>query len=144
MVNYGIDLGTTNSVIAKYDAGEVAIFKNPVGLKDTLPSAVAFRNGRVLVGDKAREYILKDPKNSFFAFKRKMGTEEKFHVPALDDFMTPVKLSAIVLKELKTFETSESFNNAVITIPASFDTVQANATKQAGYEAGFNNVYLLQ
>ena len=144
MINYGIDLGTTNSVIAKYEAGEVKLYKNPVGLKDTLPSVVAFRNGRTLVGDKARAFITKDPENTFFAFKRKMGTTDSFYVPSLDREIDPIALSSIVLKELKTFETTDEIKQAVITIPASFDTVQSNATKQAGYDAGFDQVFLLQ
>lgn len=143
-VNYGIDLGTTNSVIAKHESSEVTIYKNPIGLKDTLPSAVSFRNGRTIVGDKARDFIIKDPSNTFFAFKRKMGTTETFYIPSLDKEITPIELSSMVLKELKTFETSEEVNNAIITIPASFDTIQSNATKEAGLLAGFDEVFLLQ
>ncbi|HEX2606364.1 MAG TPA: Hsp70 family protein, partial [Flavisolibacter sp.] len=74
-INYGIDLGTTNSLIARFENGSVQVFKNPVGHKETLPSVVAFRNERTLVGDKAREYISKDPANVFGGFKRKMGSD---------------------------------------------------------------------
>jgi molecular chaperone DnaK len=69
-VNFGIDLGTTNSLIAKYENGEVTVFKNPIGFKETLPSVVAYRTDRILVGDKAREYISKDAINVFSSFKR--------------------------------------------------------------------------
>ncbi len=144
-INFGIDLGTTNSLIAKFSNGQVEIFKNPVGFKETLPSVVAFRNNRILVGDKAREYIEKDPHNVFSSFKRKMGTSESFFVTSLTDFKTPIQLSALVLNELKNFVyTGEKPGSVVITIPASFDTIQSNATKKAGYEAGFKEVVLLQ
>lgn len=144
-INFGIDLGTTNSLIAKFANGQVEIFKNPVGFKETLPSVVAFRNNRILVGDKAREYIEKDPHNVFSSFKRKMGTSESFFVASLTDFKTPIQLSALVLNELKNFVyTGEKPASVVITIPASFDTIQSNATKKAGYEAGFKEVVLLQ
>lgn len=144
-MNFGIDLGTTNSLIARFDAGSVQVFKNPVGHKETLPSAVAFRGERTLVGDKAREYITKDPGNVFAGFKRKMGTGESFLVASTLRMMTPVQLSALVLRELKNFvHTGETVDSVVITIPASFDTVQSNATKKAGYEAGFREVLLLQ
>ena len=58
MINFGIDLGTTNSSIAKFEKGQVVVFKNPIGQKDTLPSVVAYRKGRILVGEKAREFLL--------------------------------------------------------------------------------------
>ncbi len=106
---------------------------------------VAFRGDRVIVGDKAREYISKDAGNVFGGFKRKMGSGESFLVPATTQFVTPIQLSAAVLKELKNFvHTGEGVSAAVITIPASFDTIQSNATKKAGYEAGFGEVVLLQ
>ena len=144
-INYGIDLGTTNSLIARCENGVVEVFKNPIGHKENLPSVVGFRKERILVGDKARELIEKDPANVFSCFKRKMGTTESFFVPNIGDFRTPVQLSSMVLKELRNFiYTAEVPQSVVITIPASFDTVQSNATKQAGYESGFKEVVLLQ
>ncbi|MBC7862394.1 MAG: Hsp70 family protein, partial [Bacteroidia bacterium] len=144
-INFGIDLGTTNSLIAKYQNGNVEIYKNPLGLKETLPSVVGFRKDKILVGEKAREFIEKDPENVFATFKRKMGTNESYFIKSLEKTITPIELSAIVLKELKNFVyTGEQFNSVVITIPASFDTIQSNATKKAGYEAGFKEVVLLQ
>ena len=144
-INFGIDLGTTNSVIAKFDQGQVEVFKNPSGHKETLPSVVGFRKERILVGDKAREFLLTDPKSVVATFKRKMGTAESFSIESLGQSKTPVELSALVLKDLKGFiHTGESLDAAVITIPASFDTVQSNATKQAGQLAGIKQVVLLQ
>lgn len=144
-INYGIDLGTTNSLIARFRDGKMEVYKNPVGLKETLPSAVAFRKGRIIVGDKAREYVEKDPSNVFAGFKRKMGTAEKFFVADLGDFRSPADFSALVLQELKNFiHSGEVPDAAVITIPASFDTIQSNATKEAGYLAGYKEIVLLQ
>lgn len=144
-INFAIDLGTTNSLIAKYSPSGVEVFKNPVGFRETLPSCVAFRNERILIGDKAREWLLKDPLNVFAGFKRKMGTSETYYSPGRSDFYSPIQLSAMILSELKNFVHSEEKpESIVITIPASFDTVQSNATKKAGYEAGFKEVVLLQ
>ena len=144
-INFGIDLGTTNSLIAKCSNGVVEVFKNPIGHRETLPSVVGFRKERILVGEKAKEYVEKDAANVFASFKRKMGTSENFFVPNLGDFKSPIQLSSMVLNELKNFiYTGEVPQSVVITIPASFDTVQSNATKQAGYDAGFKEVILLQ
>lgn len=144
-INFGIDLGTTNSLIAKFSASGIEVFKNPVGFKETLPSCVAFRGDRIIIGDKAREWLLKDPLNVFAGFKRKMGTAESYFCPQRNEFYTPIQLSAMVLGELKNFiHTGEKPESIVITIPASFDTVQSNATKKAGYDAGFKEVVLLQ
>ncbi|MBY5946008.1 Hsp70 family protein [Photobacterium rosenbergii] len=145
MINFGIDLGTTNSLIAKFDKGNVEVFKNPKGFKESLPSVVGFRNNRILVGDAAKNYVERDAKSVASRFKRKMGTTETLKIKSTGDSKTPVELSSFVLKELKSFvHSGESVESAVLTIPASFDTVQSNATKQAGIEAGFKQVVLLQ
>ncbi|MFN8276799.1 MAG: Hsp70 family protein [Chitinophagales bacterium] len=143
-VNFGIDLGTTNSLIARYEQNGVRVYKNPFGQKETLASVVAYRKDRILVGDKAREYLTKDAVNVFSSFKRKMGTDEKYYVVNLDENVTPVQLSTLVLKELKQFVQGEIPKACVITIPASFDSMQSNATLKAGLEAGFQEVFLLQ
>lgn len=144
-INFGIDLGTTNSAIAQYREGQVELFKNPLNLKNTLPSVIAYRKNRILVGDKAREILNKDPQNTVSHFKRKMGTADNYLIPNTGEFKTPIDLSAIILKELKHFVyNKEKLRSAVITIPAAFDTVQSNATKEAGLQAGFEEVILLQ
>lgn len=144
-INYGIDLGTTNSAIAVYKNGEVEVFKNPSNLKQTLPSVIAFKGERIIVGDKAREVLKKSPQTVFGTFKRKMGTSDKYFVETSGDFKSPTDLSAIVLKELKNFiHSGDNPESVVITIPAAFDTMQSNATKKAGYHAGFSEVVLLQ
>lgn len=144
-VNFGIDLGTTNSLIAKFENSKVHVYKNPVGQKETLASVVAYRPDRILIGDKARDYLAKDAINVFGGFKRKMGTDEKYYVVNIDENVTPVELSSLILKELKKFTPpSEVIEAAVITVPASFDSMQSNATLKAGEHAGFTNVFLLQ
>ncbi len=144
-INFGIDLGTTNSTIAKSSEGKVEVFRNPLTQKETLPSVVAYRKNRIIVGDKAREYVERDPDNVVGTFKRKMGTSVRYQIKSTGESVSPVQLSAQVLKELKNFvHTGEQVRSTVITIPASFDTVQSNATKEAGFQAGFSHVVLLQ
>lgn len=145
-INFGIDLGTTNSAIAKFVKGDIIVFNNPLDFgRATLPSVVSYRKDKIVVGSKAKEYQEKDPKSVVSVFKRKMGTTESYKIKAINESKTPIELSAQVLKELKTFvNTGESLDSVVITIPASFDLIQSNATKEAGYLAGFKQVVLLQ
>lgn len=144
-INFAIDLGTTNSLIAKYDDGTIKIYNNPLGLKQTLPSCIAFRGNRIVIGDKALDYLEKDAENICMLFKRKMGTQDTYFVPSIEKELSPIELSSLILKELKNFvNDEETLNSVVITIPASFDTIQSNATKKAGYMAGFKEVVLLQ
>lgn len=145
-INFGIDLGTTNSAIAKFIKGEVIIFSNPQDYgRNTLPSVVSYKKDKIIVGNKAKEFLEKDPKSVVGVFKRKMGTAESFKIKAINESKTPIELSAQVLKELKTFvNTGDILDAVVITIPASFDTIQSNATKEAGIQAGFKQVVLLQ
>ena len=145
-INFGIDLGTTNSAIAKFIKGEVIIFSNPQDYgRNTLPSVVSYKKDKIIVGNKAKEFLEKDPKSVVGVFKRKMGTAESFKIKAINESKTPIELSAQVLKELKTFvNTGDTLDAVVLTIPASFDTIQSNATKEAGIQAGFKQVVLLQ
>ncbi len=145
-INFGIDLGTTNSAIAKFVKGEVIIFSNPQDYgRNTLPSVVGYKKDKILVGKQARVFLEKDPKSVVGVFKRKMGTTESFKIKSINESKTPIELSAQVLKELKTFvNTGDTLDAVVITIPASFDTIQSNATKEAGIQAGFKQVVLLQ
>jgi molecular chaperone DnaK len=145
-INFGIDLGTTNSAIAKFIKGDVIVFNNPLDFgRSTLPSVVYYKKDKIVVGNKAKEYLERDPKNVVGLFKRKMGTAESFKIKSLSESKTPIELSAQVLKELKTFvNTGDNLDSVVITIPASFDSIQSNATKEAGLQAGFKQVVLLQ
>ncbi|WP_347841537.1 Hsp70 family protein [uncultured Draconibacterium sp.] len=145
-INFGIDLGTTNSAITKFIKGDVIVFNNPLDFgRSTLPSVVYYKKDKIIVGNKAKEYLERDPKNVVGLFKRKMGTAESFKIKSLHESKTPIELSAQVLKELKTFvNTGDNLDSVVITIPASFDSIQSNATKEAGLQAGFKQVVLLQ
>ncbi len=144
-IDFGIDLGTTNSVIARAHNGSVEILRNPLSLKETLPSVVAYRKGRIFVGEKAREFLERDPENVVGGFKRKMGTADRYFIRSLEQEVSPIDLSAQVLRELKSFVQDGTVPEAVvITIPASFDTMQSNATHEAGKSAGFEEVVLLQ
>ena len=82
-INFGIDLGTSNSLIAKFDKGEITVFKNPSGFKESLPSVVGFRNDRILIGEQAKAYLQRDSRSVVSRFKRKMGTSESFQIRAL-------------------------------------------------------------
>ncbi|MDX1909082.1 MAG: Hsp70 family protein [Bacteroidia bacterium] len=143
MINVGIDLGTTQSAIARYEKGRITLYRNPVTHRDTLPSVVGVREGRILTGEKAQALLQRYPASVAGGFKRKMGTDAVYTLE--DQTFTPQELSACILRELRTFiQTGEQPEAAVITIPASFDTIQSNATREAGRLAGFQQVVLLQ
>ncbi len=144
-IDIGIDLGTTNSSIARFADGVLNIYKNFSTQKETTASVVAFRKERVVIGDKAKEFQKRSSNNVFSHFKRKMGTNHTYFVASRNEFVTPVDLSKYILMELSKFVPSTVNKDAVvITIPASFDTIQSNATKTAGYNSGFKEVILLQ
>ncbi len=153
-VNYGIDLGTTNSAIAHFEKGETVIKKSPTQ-GDTTPSCVAVSPvGRILVGQKAFRQYQKDLQlsfvrpgysiNSFVEFKRQMGTDESFYSSNAKKDFSPEELSSEVLKELKKYDLSGSTKCAVITVPAMFENTQKDATKRAAKLAGFDYVELIQ
>ncbi|MBK9482695.1 MAG: Hsp70 family protein [Bacteroidetes bacterium] len=73
-INFGIDLGTTNSAIAKFVKGEVIIFSNPQDYgRNTLPSVVSYKKDKITVGNKAKEFLEKDPKKCCWRFQKKNG-----------------------------------------------------------------------
>jgi molecular chaperone DnaK len=158
----GIDLGTTNSCVAFYDAGEVVVVPNAEGSRTT-PSVVAFKDGSQIVGNVARRQGGTNPENTVYAVKRLMGvtfeSEEAkrhaaivpYHVVRHDNGdawveaggkpWSPPEISAILLAKLK--ETAESYlgeevTEAVVTVPAYFDDAQRAATKAAGKIAGLD------
>ena len=131
----GIDLGTTNSCVAVYDGGEAKVITNPEGMRTT-PSVVAFKNGDIIVGQKAKNQMVTN-KDTISSIKRKMGTSEK--VSANGKEYTPEEVSAMILGDLK--KTAEAYlgetvTKAVITVPAYFNDAQRQATKNAGKIAG--------
>lgn len=137
MAVVGIDLGTTNSLVAIWQEDKATIIPNVHG--DTLtPSVVSVDdNGELLVGKAAKERLITHPELSVEAFKRKMGSNGTFSLGKLN--FTPVELSTLILKSLKADAEAylqESVTEAVISVPAYFNDVQRNATKIAGEMAG--------
>ncbi len=157
----GIDLGTTNSVVAVMEGGDPVVIPNAEGGRTT-PSVVAFtKDGERLVGQVARRQAITNPKNTIFSIKRFMGrkesevkSEEKMvpyevvsggnglatvKLPNVDKSFSPPEISAMILQKMK--QTAEDYlgttvTQAVITVPAYFNDAQRQATKDAGKIAG--------
>lgn len=151
---YGIDLGTTNSAITRFENGKAVVKKNALQI-DTTPSCVAYsKNGKVSVGSRARNQLEKDyalsfkrleyKPNSYIEFKRLMGTDYKYGCANLEREIMPEELSAEVLRELRKNILDENVTSAVITVPAMFNNTQKDATKRAAKIAGFEHVELIQ
>ncbi|MCK4353228.1 Hsp70 family protein [candidate division WOR-3 bacterium] len=147
-INYGIDLGTTNSSIARVeDDGNIRVFQ--IGMSFIMPSCIHFpKNRPELVGLEAYNK-LGNPKeeireNTFTKFKIMMGTNRIYHCSHTNKSYTPEKLSAEVLKELKSWIRDDNVTSAVITVPAAFDQPQIEATQRAAELAGFEHCELLQ
>jgi molecular chaperone DnaK len=157
----GIDLGTTNSVVAVMEGGQPAVIVNQEGARTT-PSVVALtKEGERLVGQVAKRQAVTNPENTVFSIKRFMGrkfeevTSEASRVPykvaradngdawvaARDKRYSPPEISAMVLQKLKQAADDylgENVTDAVITVPAYFNDAQRQATKDAGRIAGLN------
>ncbi|MCU1364726.1 MAG: dnaK [Ilumatobacteraceae bacterium] len=136
----GIDLGTTNSVVAFLEAGEPVVIPNSEGARTT-PSVVAFsKAGEVLVGEVAKRQAITNPDRTFRSVKREMGTSWKS--PDIDGKRyTAQEISARTLMKLKRDAeayTGDVVTQAVITVPAYFDDAQRTATKEAGQIAGLD------
>ena len=146
-IDYGIDLGTTNSSVACNDENGVRIFKNYLRQEHT-PSVVRVdAKGARTVGAKAYDHLENDSENVAAEFKRWMGTTQKKTFLASGLVLGPEELSAEVLKSLKAdiLKTrEEDVRSAVITVPALFELVQCEATQRAAKLAGFDHAPLLQ
>jgi molecular chaperone DnaK len=154
-IDYGIDLGTTNSAIARMENGTPVIKKSDT-LKDTLPSCVSFNKKQyILVGDSAIEVLRSDyaralkvlekgKTNTFVEFKRTMGTTTVYESSNMCRNFVSAELSAEVLKKLKSLIQEENVSAVVITIPAKFNNQQKEDTMKAAKLAGFKQVQLLQ
>ncbi|MCD9624545.1 molecular chaperone DnaK [Rhabdothermincola salaria] len=133
----GIDLGTTNSVVAVLEGGEPVVIPNAEGSRTT-PSVVAFaKNGEVLVGEVAKRQSITNPDRTIRSVKRHVGTNWKIDIDAKD--YTSQEISARTLMKLKRDAEAylgDTVNQAVITVPAYFDDAQRTATKEAGQIAG--------
>src|ERR1700676_709701 len=164
----GIDLGSTNSVIAVMEGGEPVVIPNSEGSRTT-PSVVAFtKSGERLVGNLARRQAAVNPENTVYSIKRFMGrkyaevVEERrivpydvkagkddrvvVRIPNADEEFTPEEISAMILQKLKTDAEAylgEKVTDAVITVPAYFNDSQRQATKNAGEIAGLNVVRII-
>ncbi|WP_026903647.1 Fe-S protein assembly chaperone HscA [Pedobacter glucosidilyticus] len=159
----GIDLGTTNSLVAFINPDGNAQVINDMGRGVLVPSIVHFQNNQTIVGNEAKEYLISDPQNTIFSVKRLLGRsykdiqkhEDYFSYKVIDDdndeslvkikvgeqFYTPIELSSLILKELK--ERAEhslktKVTRAVITVPAYFNDSQRQATRDAGKLAGLD------
>ncbi|WP_285010944.1 Fe-S protein assembly chaperone HscA [Pedobacter faecalis] len=159
----GIDLGTTNSLVAFINPEKKPQVINDTGKGVLVPSVVHFNeNGEALVGNEAKEFLVSDPANTIFSVKRLLGrayrdvvdhqdtfsykiiddeTDSMVRIKAGDKFYTPVELSAQILKELKAraeHALKTPVNRAVITVPAYFNDSQRQATRDAGKLAGLD------
>ncbi|MDB5157808.1 MAG: hscA [Mucilaginibacter sp.] len=159
----GIDLGTTNSLVAFINPDKNAQVINDTGKGVLVPSVVHFGlTGDVTVGNEAKEYLITDPYNTIFSVKRLLGRSYKdienykdfFSYKVIDDdseslvkinvgdkFYTPIELSGLILKELKAraeHALKTPVNRAVITVPAYFNDSQRQATRDAGKLAGLD------
>lgn len=159
----GIDLGTTNSLIACVTDGKAMCLQDKNGQNTLVPSVIHFdHEGKASVGKTAKDYLIEDPENTIYSVKRLLGKsfndiENKSHfinyriietdptamvrVQIRDKFYTPVELSSEILKTLK-IRAEEHFNSiitkAVITVPAYFNDAQRQATRDAGKLAGLD------
>ena len=134
----GIDLGTTNSVIAVLEGGDPTIIPNVEGGRTT-PSVVSFKDGEVLVGEVAKRQAITNPDQTVRSVKRHMGTDWSIEVDGKN--LTAQEISARILMKLKRDAESylgDKVTDAVITVPAYFNDSQRQATKEAGQIAGLN------
>lgn len=159
----GIDLGTTNSLVAFINPDQQPQVINDAGKGVLVPSVIHFgQTGEITVGNEAKEYLTTDPQNTIFSVKRLLGRSYKdienyksfFSYKVIDDdteslvkinvgdkFYTPIELSGLILKELKDraeHALKTPVNRAVITVPAYFNDSQRQATRDAGKLAGLD------
>ncbi|MGH3524397.1 MAG: Hsp70 family protein, partial [Mycobacterium sp.] len=135
----GIDLGTTNSVVAVLEGGEPTVIANAEGSRTT-PSVVAFaKTGEVLVGEVAKRQAVTNAERTIRSVKRHVGTNWTVDIDGKK--YTPQEISARILQKLKRDAEAylgEQITDAVITVPAYFNDAQREATKEAGTIAGLN------
>lgn len=154
-IDYGIDLGTTNSAICRMEHGEPVIIRSDSGM-ETMPSCVSFKKGGTirigqsayadLGNDKLRALKKKSAmaSNSCIEFKRYMGSDKRFSNANAEHPWSPEELSAQIVKTLCSFVSDDKVKAAVITVPAKFTVNQKDATLEAARLAGIGQVELLQ
>jgi molecular chaperone DnaK len=155
-IDYGIDLGTTNSAIARMDSGEAIIIKSDDNQMDTTPSCVSFNKKKMIfVGQNAKNAVegesvtvfrskRETAPNGYLEFKRTMGTDHKYESSYMERSFTSEELSAEVLKKLRSYVRDDEVGSVVITVPAMFKQNQIDATQRAAEIAGFKYCELLQ
>ena len=159
----GIDLGTTNSLVAYIVDGQAEILKNERNRHQLVPSVIYLKqDGETIVGDNAKSYLESDPARTIYSVKRLMGKsykdltqvrssmgytimetdqDELVKIKIDDRYLTPIELSSSILKELKTIAEQtleQAVEKAVITVPAYFNDTQRQATRDAGKLAGLD------
>lgn len=144
----GIDLGTSNSVIAGIENGQARVFR-PADGGEALPSIIYFdKRGHRLYGRRAHDQALISPDNVAAGFKRLMGSSTPIEIKGVELKLTPEECSAEIIRQLLgqafTDTGSDQVTGAVITIPAAFNQMQAEATLRAATMAGLTRVDLLQ
>ncbi|MHA1868843.1 MAG: Hsp70 family protein [Candidatus Heimdallarchaeaceae archaeon] len=155
-IEYGIDLGTTNSSIATIKNGKIEIIRNPMNQKEVTPSCVYFYSKKTIVGDKAKNKLEQEnlnafrtrtqiaENNGFIEFKRTMGYEKEYFCTIREKAFSSEELSAEIIKTLKNYIIDEEINTAVITVPMRFSSLQIDATQRAAELAGLVYCELLQ
>lgn len=153
-IDYGIDLGTTNSAIARMENGNARIIRTDIGA-EIMPSCVFFDKKTIRIGQQAWNKLKSDrlrawgsrqqlDYNAFIEFKRTMGTDKLYFSSNMQKSFTSEELSAEVLKMLKSFVNDEEIKSIIITVPAKFTANQKDATAKAASLAGFVHYELLQ
>lgn len=146
-IDFGIDLGTTNSAIAVLKGVSTEIIKNNADA-DITPSAVSIdKKGAVFVGQRAKNKIESDSENAYIEFKRRMGTDHVYQFKSSGQSRKAEELSAEVLKSLRADvqqRLGEIVEGCVVTVPAAFELHQCDATRKAAQLAGFKDSPLLQ
>ncbi len=146
-IDFGIDLGTTNSAIAMLRGVNTEIIKNNLG-SDITPSAVYVdKRGQMQIGQRARDRIASFPEDAYIEFKRQMGLDQQYKFQSGGRTMRPEELSAEVLKSLRgdvMQQMQEELTSVVITVPAAFEQKQCAATRRAAELAGFTFSPLVQ
>ena len=145
-IDYGIDLGTTNSTIARLDGTNIEVFRNNEGF-EYMPSAVWLdKHGHLITGRIAKEWCEREPENAYSEFKRDMGSRKEYLFSRSARNMTPEELSAEVLKSLRQIvqkRNGELVESAVVTVPAEFNLAASEATINAARLAGIRHCILL-
>lgn len=155
-IDYGIDLGTTNSAVARMENGEAVIIKSDDNQMDTTPSCVYFNKRKVVfMGQSAKNEVEREAEsafksrkkaqpNSYLEFKRTMGTDQSYASSNMDRSYTSEELSSQILQKLRSYVRDDDVSAVVITVPAMFKQNQIDATQRAAELAGFKYCELLQ